>query len=88
MEQNLLNWIFIGFGAVVSWIAKIIWGTVKDLERKIAETQQSIPETYVRRDDFKDAVKDMRDGMREGFKHVEQRLDVLFQKLDQKEDRN
>lgn len=88
MDQTIINWAFAALGGAISWILKMVWDAVRDLRDSLQKVQQDLPETYVRRDDFKDAVRDMRDDMREGFKHVDARLDVLFERLDSKEDRN
>jgi hypothetical protein len=40
---------------------------------------------FVRRDDFKDAVKEIKDDMRAGFANVDTTLRLIFKKLDNKE---
>jgi hypothetical protein len=40
---------------------------------------------FVRRDDFKDAVKEIKDDMRAGFASVDNTLRLIFKKLDNKE---
>tara|TARA_R110000822_G_scaffold299058_3_gene421971 strand:+ start:200 stop:466 length:267 start_codon:yes stop_codon:yes gene_type:complete len=87
MDQTLVNWLFAGFGSAAGWIVKMLWDAVVDLRKAVAQIERAMPETYVRRDDFKDAVKEMREDMRVGFKHVDHRLDVLFERLGEKEDR-
>jgi len=41
----------------------------------------------VRRDDFKDAVREIREDMRAGFGNVDNTLRLIFKKLDDKENR-
>ena len=94
MDQSVINWVFTGFGAAVGWILKVVWDALRDLRTDIRQIERDLPEVYVRKDDFKDAVSDIKNEMREmrqdmkvGFKHVDDTLNVLFKRLDHKEDR-
>lgn len=87
MDQAIFNWV-VGFcGVLGGWILKVIWEAIKDLKVDLKEVDKHINENFVRRDDFKDAVKEMKDDMREGFNKVDQTLGLLFKKLDSKEDK-
>ena len=44
-------------------------------------------EDFVRRDDFKDAVKEIKDDMKSGFSKMDTTLGLIFKKLENKEDR-
>jgi len=44
-------------------------------------------EDFVRRDDFKDAVKEIKDDMREGFGKIDKTLGLIFKKLEGKTDK-
>lgn len=94
MDQQIINWVFAGFGAAVGWVLKVIWDAIRDLKSDLREIEKDLPEVYVRKDDFKDAMKEVKDEMREmrqdmkvGFKHVDDTLGILFKRLDAKEDR-
>ncbi len=95
MDQQIINWLFIAFGAAIGWILKVVWDAIKDLKADLRVIERDLPEVYVRKDDFKDAIHEIKTEMREmrqdvkvGFKHVDDTLNVLFEKLNKKEDRN
>jgi hypothetical protein len=95
VDQQLINWLFTGFGAAIGWILKVVWDAIKDLKADLRVIERDLPEVYVRKDDFKDAIHEIKTEMREmrqdvkvGFKHVDDTLNVLFEKLNKKEDRN
>lgn len=95
MDQQIINWLFAGFGAAIGWILKVVWDAIRDLKIDLRQIEKDLPEVYVRKDDFKDAVQEIRAEMREmrqdmkaGFKHVDDTLSVLFKRLGEKEDRN
>lgn len=94
MEQSFINWVFTGFGAAIGWILKVVWDAVKELRMDLRAIERDLPENYVRRDDFKEAVSEIKSEMREmrqdmkvSFKHVDETLNVIFEKINKKEDR-
>lgn len=44
-------------GALGGWVLNMVWSSVRRNERDIALFKESVAETYVRRDDFKDAIQ-------------------------------
>jgi hypothetical protein len=95
MDQTVINWVFAGFGAATGWIVKVIWDALADLRADIRIIERDLPEIYVRKDDFKDAVREMKEEMREmrvdiklSFNKVDDTLGVIFDKINKKEDRN
>ena len=94
MTQELINWVFAGFGAAVGWILKVVWDALKELRQDVKQIERDLPEVYVRKDDFREAVREMRDTMKEvrsdmkaGFDKVDVTLGGIFKRLEQKEDK-
>ena len=85
MEQTLINWVFAGAGAALGWILKVVWDAIQDLKKDIRQIERDLPEVYVRRDDFKDAVREIKEDMKAGFASVDTTLRLIFKKLDTKE---
>jgi F0F1-type ATP synthase membrane subunit b/b' len=95
MDQAIINWLFAGFGAAIGWILKVVWDALADLKTDIRAIERDLPEVYVRKDDFKDAVREIKEEMREmrqdiklSFNKVDDTLNVIFEKINKKEDRN
>jgi hypothetical protein len=94
VTQELINWVFAGFGAAVGWILKVVWDALKELRQDVKQIERDLPEVYVRKDDFREAVREIRDTMKElrtdmkaGFDKVDLTLGGIFKRLEQKEDR-
>lgn len=94
MSQDLINWLFAAFGAAIGWIMKIIWDAMKDLRSDVKQIERDLPDVYVRKDDFREAVREMRETMRDvrtdmkaGFDRVDVTLGGIFKRLEQKEDK-
>ena len=74
--QNVIN---IGIGsllAVGGWFARQLWDAVQKLKTDMSQLELSISDKYVRKDDFKDGIKELKD-----------MLGKIFDKLDSKQDR-
>jgi hypothetical protein len=82
-----MNWLFAAGGATTGWLVKVLWDAVGDLKRDLGNLERNLPSVYVRRDDFRDATRELKDDMKSGFAKIEATLNVLFKRLDSKEDK-
>lgn len=83
-EQVIFNWIIGVAGALGGWTLKVIWDSLMELRRDIKVMDTKMHEDFVRRDDFKDAVREIKEDMRAGFSNVDGTLRLIFKKLDEK----
>lgn len=94
MDQAIINWVFAGFGATLGWLVKVVWDAIKDLKDDMKQIERNLPETYLRKDDFKAAMADIKGDMKElrydmkgGFNKIDDALNLLFKQLGRKEDK-
>jgi hypothetical protein len=96
MEQTIFNWAVAAVGALGGWILKVIWDMLREMRTEIhardtriqddlKKLDSKMHEDFVRRDDFKDAVKEIKDDMKAGFASVDTTLRLIFKKLDSKD---
>lgn len=81
--QVLFNIAFGIAGVFGGWVLNNI---TKSIERLDADVR-AMPVNYVTKDDWKDAMKDMKDEMRSGFDKIDANFNNVFKKLDRKEDK-
>ncbi len=81
--QVLFNVILGVAGFALGWIVKIIWDVqneikkdMRSLNRDVQELERQLPETYVRRDDWRDQMA-----------RIEAMLNKIVDKLDAKVDK-
>ena len=86
-SQAVFDWIIGVGGAIVGWMLKILWEAVKDVRNDIKLLDRQMHDDFVRRDDFKESVREIKDDMRAGFSKVDTTLGLIFKKLEQKENR-
>ncbi|QAU22610.1 hypothetical protein EO087_00320 [Dyella sp. M7H15-1] len=61
---------------VLGWVARELWGAVKELRADFAKLRAELPREYVLKEDMKEA-----------FEPVHQKLDKIFDKLEEKADK-
>jgi hypothetical protein len=86
-SQVLFNIIVGVSGAFGGWILKVIWDSIKQVDADVKLLGKEMHNDFVRRDDFKASMVDMKDDMREGFKEVKELLGAVFKRLEGKADR-
>jgi hypothetical protein len=95
MEQTIFNWAVAAAGAAGGWILKVIWDMLREMRSEMQVRDKIIQDDlkkldtkmhddFVRRDDFKDAVREIKDDMRAGFSSVDSTLRLIFKKLEDK----
>lgn len=74
-------------GALGGWWMKAMWDGLKEMQRDMREIERELPENYVRKDDFKDVIREIRQDMKDGFNKMDATLGLIFKRLEQKEDK-
>jgi hypothetical protein len=86
MDQGFFNWLIGTGGVVIGWVLKVIWDSLRDLRNEIKIMDTKMHDDFVRRDDFKDAMKDLKEDMKSGFSKIDNTLGLIFKKLENKGD--
>ena len=81
--QVLFNIAFGIAGFFGGWVLNNLSKAIEKLDTDV----RAMPHTYVSKDDWKDAMREMKDEMRSGFNKIEANLGTIFKKLDHKEDK-
>lgn len=93
VDQVIFNWAVAVAGALGGWVLKVIWDAIRDMRKDLQAHEQrsrddlkaldtKMHEDFVRRDDFKEAIKEIKEDMRQGFNKVDTTLGAIFKKLD------
>jgi hypothetical protein len=85
--QTVIN---IGLGAILTglgWFARELWDAIKELRRDIRSIEKGLPEDYARRDEFRDAIKEVRTEMNGRFDKLESLISLLYDRLNDKADK-
>jgi hypothetical protein len=73
--QTLIN---LG-GAIIlagmGWLARELWGAVKELRKDLHTIEDVLPSNYIRKDEFQEGVKELKDICRQIFERLESKAD-------------
>lgn len=87
MDQSTVNYIIALCGALGGWILKVIWEAILELKKDLKQIDEKMHDDFVKREDFKESMASMRSDMKHGFDKMDNTLNLIFQKLDKKEDK-
>lgn len=83
MNQEIINWLMAGFGALIGFMLNAVWQSVKDLQKsdkdlaeKVGQIEVLVAGAYVKKDEFNSIVKALFD-----------KLDKIEDKIDRKADK-
>lgn len=78
--QSILNIVAGLMLSVGGWLARQLWDAVQKLRADLHKLELELPKHYVHKDDFVEAMKDLRSELTKGF-------DRIYDKLDGKADK-
>ena len=64
---------------VMGWFARQLWDAVKELREDLHRLETNLPSTYLRRDEFRDGIKEIKDILNEIFRKID---DIKDRKAD------
>lgn len=76
MDQNFINVLVAAFGAVVGWMLKVVWDSIRSLEQDLKVLERDLHTKYVTKDEY-----------RQDILEVKNILKQIFDKLDRKADK-
>jgi 3-isopropylmalate dehydratase small subunit len=65
---NLFAGLAIGVGG---WLARQLWDSVQRLKEEVHQIEVDLPRHYIRKDEFKDVLKEIRDIQTEIFRKID-----------------
>jgi hypothetical protein len=74
--QTVINGLLAVLLAGIGWAARELWGAVKRLREDLQKIEVALPTNYVRKDEFADGVKE-----------IKEMLGKIFDRLDNKADK-
>ena len=73
--QSLLNAVFGAILMLSGWILRTIWDAVSNLKKDLQDLERGLPDTYVRRDDYRDDMTEVKDILHKIFDRLDNKAD-------------
>lgn len=71
----ILNVAFSFIFILIGWFLRIMWDSIKRLQRDMSELERHNAETYVRRDDYRDDMAEVKSMLRQIFELLNGKVD-------------
>lgn len=68
---------------IVGWFVNILWTAQDKLRKEFSDMEKGMPLAYVRRDEFKDVVKEMKESFKEAVHPILGKLDRMEEKMEE-----
>lgn len=69
--QTLINFVLGLVLALVGWLARQLWDAVENLKRDLHQVEVDLPTNYVKREEFLESLKEIKDLCRQIFDKVD-----------------
>jgi len=69
--QTLINCVLGAFLALVGWLARQLWEAVERLKTDLHQIEVELPSNYVKREEFSESLKEIKDLCRQIFDKVD-----------------
>lgn len=74
-NQQLFNMIITASGALGGWMLKVIWDAISDLKKDVKDLNQEIHTDFLRKDDYRDDVTEIKSMLGKIFDKLEKKAD-------------
>lgn len=79
--QIILNWSFGIAIFLAGVVSKVFWDMIISLKDDVKELNEQVHKDFVRRDDFKDAIQEIRRDINTIFAKIEHTVTLIYKKL-------
>ena len=76
-HQVIINAVLGVLLALGGWFARQVWDAVKDLQREIRDIEVDLPRNYIRRDEFMDNMREIKDMLGKIFDRLDNKADKI-----------
>ncbi|CAB4127557.1 hypothetical protein UFOVP95_16 [uncultured Caudovirales phage] len=75
MSQDVINLLIAGFGAVIGWVLKIVWDSLRTLQEDMKEIEKELHTEYVSKVDYRSDILEVKDILKQIFNKLDNKAD-------------
>jgi hypothetical protein len=75
MDQNFINIMAAAFGAVLGWLLKVVWDSIRSLEQDLKVLERDVHTKYVTKDEYRQDILEMKDILKQIFDKLDRKAD-------------
>jgi hypothetical protein len=74
-SQQVFNMVITASGALGGWMLKVIWDAITDLKKDVKDLNQEIHSDFLRKDDYRDDITEIKGMLGKIFDKLENKVD-------------
>ena len=74
-SQQVFNMVITASGALGGWMLKVIWDAITDLKKDVKDLNQEIHSDFLRKDDYRNDISDIKGKLGKIFDKLENPVD-------------
>jgi uncharacterized membrane protein (DUF106 family) len=75
MSQDTINLIITGAGAVIGWVLRVIWESIRKLQDEMSAFQREVHTEYLSKDDYRQDIVEIKDILKQIFDKLDRKAD-------------
>lgn len=75
MSQDTINLIITISGAIVGWILRVIWESIRKLQDEMSAFQREVHTEYLSKDDYRQDIVEVKDILKQIFDKLDRKAD-------------
>lgn len=75
MSQDTINLLITCSGAIVGWILRVIWESIRKLQEEMNAFQREVHTEYLTKDDYRQDIVEMKDILKQIFEKLDRKAD-------------
>jgi len=75
MSQDTINLIISGAGAVIGWVLRVIWESIRKLQEEMNAFQREVHTEYLTKDDYRQDIVEVKDILKQIFDKLDRKAD-------------
>lgn len=83
MELELLKYGAYLIAGILGWFVRVLWTAQEQMRKDFSDLEKNLPVVYVRQDDFKYIIKEMKESFKEAVHPVLNKLDRMEEKMEE-----
>jgi len=88
VEFEIIKWGAYLLVGILGWFMRVLWTVQEQMRKDLSELERELPIHYVRQDDFREVIRDMKEGFKEAINPVLNKLDRMEERLQEQQKDN
>lgn len=83
MELEIIKYGAYIIAGILGWFVRVLWTAQEQMRKDFSELEKELPINYVRQGDFREVIRDVKEGFKEAIHPVLSKLDRMEERMEE-----